>query len=347
MLRSLIALLLLCFAVPVLALPAGEVERTGDQVILRWTGLEGPVRISLLKNADDVSGKVVAQRLEGIEAAIIAPVRPRPYFLVRDAKGTELRLGERVLPLAGGMNFRDLGGYRTADGKSVAWGKIYRSAAMSDLTAADYSYIGGLGIGVVCDLRANDERLRQPVNWPRAVKPKVLVRDYNLDMGALAAMFGSGAITAERTRDAMTSFYKDLPLTFSEQYREMFAALLEGDTPLAFNCSAGKDRTGLAAALILTALGVPRETIIEDYLLSNRYYKPKPPKPGASPDPTAALLARMPPEVTQALMGVDRRYIEASFEAIDAKGGIGRFLKDDLALETNEIARLRSLYLKR
>lgn len=127
----------------------------------------------------------------------------------------------------------------------------------------------------------------------------------------------------------------------------MFAALLEGDTPLAFNCSAGKDRTGLAAALILTALGVPRETIIEDYLLSNRYYKPKPPKPGASPDPTAALLARMPPEVTQALMGVDRRYIEASFEAIDAKGGIGRFLKDDLALETNEIARLRSLYLKR
>jgi protein-tyrosine phosphatase len=357
MLRSLLALFLLVFAplvfaplvfaLPALALPSGTVVRTGDQVVIRWQDMAGPVRIIMLGAADERSGRVVARAADGGEAVIAAPVRPRPYFLLRDESGAELRLGERLLPLAGAMNVRDLGGYRSADGKPVAWGKLYRSAVMSGLSAADYRYIGALGIATVCDFRANDERMREPVNWPAGVKPKVLVRDYALDMGALAAMFSGGPVTGETTRAAMASFYEDLPFEFAGQYRAMFAAMLESDRPLAFNCSAGKDRTGMAAALILTALGVPRETVIADYLLSNLYYKPKPLKPGASPDPTAQLLARMPAEVTEALMGVDRRYIEASFAAIETKGGMDRYMRDELGLGAEEIARLRARYLER
>lgn len=347
MVRALLAFLLFVVAGPVVALPSGSVERTGDQVVIRWQEMDGPVRISMLKRADDGSGKVVVKEAEGGEAAVLAPVRPRPYFLLRDAKGQELRLGERLLPLAGGVNFRDLGGYRAADGTPVAWGKLYRSAVMSGLSAADYRYVGELGIATVCDFRANDERMREPVNWPKDVKPKVLVRDYALDMGALAAMFSGGQVTGETTRAAMATFYKDLPFEFAPQYREMFGELLERDRPLAFNCSAGKDRTGMAAALILTALGVPRETVIADYLLSNVYYKPKSPKPGASPDPTAQLLARMPAEVTQALMGVDRSYIEASFAAIEAKGGMDRYMREELGLDDGDLKRLRGRYLGR
>jgi protein-tyrosine phosphatase len=347
MLRSALALLLLLLALPAAALPSGDVERTGDQVVIRWQDMDGPVRITMLNEADDRTGRLLLKAVDGGEAAVLAPVRPRPYFLLRDAKGQELRLGERLLPLAGGVNFRDLGGYRTDGGLPVAWGKLYRSAEMSGLTAADYRYVGDLGVATVCDFRANDERMRDPVNWPKGVKPKVLIRDYNLDMGALAAMFSGGPVTGEATRVAMAGFYRDLPFEFAPQFREMFAQLLKGDQPLAFNCSAGKDRTGLAAALILITLGVPRETVIADYLLSNLYYKPKPPKAGASPDPTAQLLSRMPADVTQALMGVDRRYIDASLAAIEAKGGMDRYMREELGLSASDVARLRKLYLAR
>jgi protein-tyrosine phosphatase len=330
------------------ARPSGAVERAGDTVTLRWTALGDGVTIWQLPNADAAakSGKPLMRDARGGEAVVTVPISPRPYFLLRDKAGRELRLAERLLPLEGGVNFRDLGGYRTIDGKDVAWGKIYRSAVMSGLTAADYQYLGDLGIGAICDFRANDERAREPVNWPAGMNMKVLTRDYKLDMAPLMAVFGSGDISEDKTRAAMASFYGELPFTFAPQFKEMFGELLKGEAPLAFNCSAGKDRTGMAAALVLSALGVPRETVIEDYLLSNRYYKPKPPQPGAAPDPTMAMFARLPPDVIKALMGVDRRYIEASFAAIDAKGGMDRYLREDIGLGPNELARLRTLYLR-
>ena len=328
--------------------PSGTVERSGDEVTVQWNGFGDGVTIWQVPSADASlkAGKQVARRARSGEAVITAPASPRPYFVLRDNSGHELRLAERLLPLEGGVNFRDLGGYQTVDDKTTAWGKIYRSAVMSGLTAADYRYLGDLGIGAICDFRANDERRREPVNWPAGLNMKVLARDYKLDMAPLMAVFGGGDITEEKTRAAMEFFYGELPFTFAPQFKEMFGELLKGEVPLAFNCSAGKDRTGIAAMLVLSALGVPRETAIADYLLSNRYYKPKPPQPGAAPDPTLAMFARLPPDVIKALMGVDRRYIDASLTAIDAKGGMERYLREDLGLGPDELARLRKLYLR-
>lgn len=330
------------------ARPAGSVERAGDQITLAWSGLGDAVTIWQVPTAGAAprAGKQVASGVRGGKAVIAAPIGPRPYFVLRDGTGRELRLAERLLPLEGGVNFRDLGGYRTVDDKTVAWGKIYRSGVMSGLTAADYRYLGDLGIGAICDFRASDERTREPVNWPAGMNMKVLARDYKLDMAPLMAVFGGGDISEDKTRAAMESFYSELPFAFAPQFKEMFGELLKGEAPMAFNCSAGKDRTGMAAALVLSALGVPREAAIADYLLSNRYYKPQPPKPGATPDPTMAMFARLPPEVVKALMGVDRRYIEASFAAIDAKGGMERYLREDLGLGPAQLARLRALYLQ-
>ncbi|KAB7647453.1 tyrosine-protein phosphatase [Polymorphobacter fuscus] len=332
-----------------LARPTGSAERDGDKLTLRWTGLGDAVTVWQVPRGDALAkdGTVVGNAIRGSETVVVAAASPRPYFVVRDDKGHELRLAESLLPLEGGVNFRDLGGYRGAGGKPVAWGHIYRSAVMSGLTAADFRYLNDLGIGAVCDLRANEERDRDPVNWPAEMNMRVLVRDYKLDMAPLMTLFTSGGdVSAEKTRAAMTAVYADMPFSFASQYKEMFGELLKSDRPLAFNCSAGKDRTGLAAALVLSALGVPRETVIEDYLLSNRYYKPKPPKPGAAPDPTMAMFARLPPDVVQALMGVDRQYIEAAFAAIDAKGGMSRYLRENMGLGPAELTRLRSLYLQ-
>ena len=185
----------------------------------------------------------------------------------------------RVLPLQGGRNFRDLGGYRTADGRSVKWGLLYRSGQMHDLTAADYTYLQKRGIRTVCDFRDTGERTREPTLWPAGQRPKVLSDDYTLDVSAMKLPGDPAGWTREQVVTAMTATYPQLLDQFNGQYARMFAELLAGDVPLAFHCTAGKDRTGVAAALLLTALGVPRTTVVEDYLLSNQHMAPMPAHP--------------------------------------------------------------------
>ena len=320
--------------------------RSNGTVSLSWTGLSGPVDIWQLPNAGAPreSGRKVLSGSVGNGATIPVAAWPRPYFLLRDSKGREIRIAERVLPLDGGSNFRDLGGYRTTDGAPVAWGRLYRSAVMAGLTPDDFQRLGALGIETVCDFRSTDERQRDPVTWPAGVQPTVLATDYGLDMGAIAALFRSGPVTADKTKAAMEGFYAEMPFTFAEQYARMMRQLVDGKAPLAFNCSAGKDRTGLAAALLLTALGVPYETAVTDYLLSNETYRPRPPVAGGD-DPTARMFASMPKDALQALMGVDRRYLDASFKAIEARGGMDRYLADQLKLSPADLDTLRKRYL--
>lgn len=140
---------------------------------------------------------------------------------------------------------------------------------MDGLTAADYRTLEARGIRVVCDFRDTQERAGEPVAWPEPGAPRVLSDDYELDRHFFPPG-DSKSWTAEQARVAMAASYPRMLVQFNGQYRRMFSELLAGHAPLAFNCTAGKDRTGLAAALLLTALGVPRATVIEDYLLTNR-----------------------------------------------------------------------------
>lgn len=250
----------------------------------------------------------------------------------------------RILPLQGGQNFRDLGGYRTRDGRAVRWGILFRSGAMNELTPADFTYLGHLGIRTVCDFRSSEERKAAPVHWPGGVSPKVLADDYKMNMRGFD-FSKAGSWTGEQARAAMASSYPQILEAFSSQYRRMFQQLLAGNVPLAFNCSAGKDRTGIAAALILTALDVPRETVIQDYLLSNHYFDPA--KATTVNDPGFSAWKKLPPPVLQAIMGVDRSYIEAIFRVIDAyPGGSAAYLRDKFGLDRAALAKLRQRYLE-
>lgn len=249
----------------------------------------------------------------------------------------------RVLPLEGGQNFRDLGGYRTADGRTVKWGVLFRSGSMHFLTPGDYAYLGKLGIRTVCDFRDTRERTTEPALWPAGKAPHILADDYRLDSSAIGT-FGPGQTpTAASARATMTALYPRLLEQFNGQYRRMFAQLLAGHAPLAFNCTAGKDRTGVAAALLLTALGVPRQTIIEDYLLSNRYFDPA--KVVRSDDQASQAWKQLPPEVLRAYMAADPSYITAVLDVIDAHpGGAKGYLKTQLGLGPSELATLRRRY---
>ncbi|MEG3166277.1 tyrosine-protein phosphatase [Sphingomonas sp. PB2P19] len=249
---------------------------------------------------------------------------------------------QRLLPLQGGQNFRDLGGYRTVGGRTVRWGLLYRSGSMHNLTVADYGYLGKLGIRAVCDFRAREERQVEPTNWPAGKSPRMLADDYSMrTMGG--GNFDLTKITPEQAKGALAAMYPSILTQFNGQYRRMFAELLSGNAPLAFNCSAGKDRTGIAAALLLTALGVPRETVIEDYLLSNRYYHPE--RAGPSADQGANPWRNISPAVMRSLSGVNRDAIEAVFKITDRHaGGTAGYLRDELGLGAPEIASLRRMY---
>jgi protein-tyrosine phosphatase len=250
----------------------------------------------------------------------------------------------RLLPLEGGQNFRDLGGYRTRDGRMVRWGVLYRSGSMHGLTAADFATLQKLGIRTVCDFRSTDERKAEPVGWPAGHAPTVFADDYKLDMAGLDFRT-AGSWTGAEARQHMADIYPRMLDQFNGQYRRMFAQLLAGNVPLAFNCSAGKDRTGIAAALLLTALDVPRETVIEDYLLSNRYLDPKKAAAGAS---AWQALNQLPQPVLQAMMGVDRSYIEGVFRVIDAHaGGAEGYLRDAFGLSRGDLVKLRQRYTMR
>jgi protein-tyrosine phosphatase len=264
----------------------------------------------------------------------------RPYLLLQTESGAKLRVAERVLALEGGQNFRDLGGYRTVDGRRVRWGMLFRSGTMHGLTSRDYAVLGQLGIRVSCDFRTTDERAKEPTRWAGTSPPRRIEHDYALDN---ARELGDPALTADRARTILTRLYADLPFRLAPVYREMFGALRQGDVPLAFNCSAGKDRTGIAAALLLTALGVPRETIVEDYLLSNAYYQPH--RHATSPDDAnSRWMEALPEDVRSVVMGVERRYLDASFAAIESRyGSVDAYLVHEMRLDAHGRARLRAL----
>lgn len=240
----------------------------------------------------------------------------------------------RVLPLQGGRNFRDLGGYATEDGRRVRWGRLYRSGTMAQLTQADCEYLAGLGIRLICDLRTTGEREAAPIPW-RDSAPAYWSRDYSMSFGDLRDLIKAGLPTAEQVRQTMQAGYRHLPFEQAPAYRELFKRLAAGELPLVFNCTAGKDRTGIVAALILNVLGVPRDTILEDYVLTNELLSGH----RFSAD---GPLGHLSPEVIRSIMGSDPEYLRTAFAVIEERHGcIEHYLRDVLDIDAQELSAIR------
>ncbi|NDU79177.1 protein-tyrosine-phosphatase, partial [Actinomadura sp. DSM 109109] len=142
--------------------------------------------------------------------------------------------------------------------------------------------------------------------------------------------------TAATVKAVMTVSYPRMLTQFNGQYRRMFLELLAGRVPLAFNCSAGKDRTGIAAALLLTALGVPHNTVVADYLLTNRYFDTQ--KIVRGQNPNAGGFAELPPDVLRAYMAADSDYIEAALKMIESHtGGAEGYFRDELGISHTDL----------
>jgi protein-tyrosine phosphatase len=331
----------------------GAATRVGQAVRLDWNAKTKPTSVYVASNpgASTRGMRQVKANVVGGAFEAPAPVTPRPYFLLTEKGGRQTRVAERLLPLEGGRNFRDLGGYRGAGGRQVAWGKIYRSGVMSGLTNADFDYLSALGVKVICDLRSPQERASEPTPFLANGKAKVVAFDYDMNpsMAKLAT-----ATTRAQAIDVFAEAYGLFLETLTPHYTDLFARLVANEGPLALNCSAGKDRTGVGSALILSVLGVPRETIIADYALTQVYVPPSYYKKqfagghnnsGVNAQQAQAM-ARMPPEVLDVILGSDPAVMRQALAAVDAKhGGPVALAKARFGLTDRKIARLRAIYL--
>jgi len=187
-------------------------------------------------------------------------------------------MSERILDIDGVLNFRDLGGYLSSDGRSVRWGVLYRSAQLDRLSSRGVNELANLGIKTVVDLRFSDEIQLYPtmreaipgaemLSWHEELAEDTSQRS---DLMKRSWRDSLASNDPKQVRDAMRLNYPQKLYTHRAIYRKLLQRLSEGHTPLLFHCAAGKDRTGVAAALILSLLGVSDELIVEDYMLTQK-----------------------------------------------------------------------------
>ncbi|HWI47949.1 MAG TPA: tyrosine-protein phosphatase [Rummeliibacillus sp.] len=245
------------------------------------------------------------------------------------------------------MNFRDMGGYKTEDGRRVKKGIFYRSGDLSKMTDNDKAVFETLGIRTIFDYRDHGEAKAKPdpefinvVNIRLPAKgnvgfemPTVTLKDID-NREFLQKIKG----------DIFTEMYSQMAFN-NPSYQKLMEIVQEPDQlGLLHHCAAGKDRTGVGGALILLALGIPRDTILVDYLLTNDYMKPM-------RDAMIPILSQHlnEQEIQQFgdIMSAKESYLQAVFQAIDQNyGDTDRYLEDEFGLDFSKRQRLQHYYLE-
>ncbi|QES48744.1 protein-tyrosine-phosphatase [Streptomyces venezuelae] len=299
----------------------------GSSYTLKWKA-QGAKRVAVKAN-----GKVVAKGGATGEAVVTGlPAADRQWFDFDADRGAGLRLADRLVKLDGAVNFRDAGGYRTANGQWVKMGEVYRSDALDKLTENDLAKLRRLRIETVFDLRMADERAKDPDKVPAGARYVVA------DVFAGSGSFQTLPKTPDEAVKAMVDAEK--AMVSGEGGKKAYSQVFDGvrrdhSRAVLFHCTAGKDRTGWADAALLTALGVPQETVMADYLASNDYRK-------AAND---AILDHLPPQqaaVYKPLLDVRPEYLNSGYDEVKAAyGTFDRYLEDGLGIDARELKRLK------
>jgi len=256
----------------------------------------------------------------------------RIYFMLKTESETRI-LSDRHLPMEGGYNFRDLGGFRTKEGRYTKWGKLFRADELSNLSQNDLKYLTSIPITSVIDFRAQAEARRSPDRLPPTVQ-------FTYPIAITPGNLSTEGVQANLLKTNIDSHMKHMNrLLVSDPacvraFRIFFAIVQNNlSAPLIFHCSAGKDRAGMAAALVLFSLGVDEETVMEDYLTSKIYLS----------DKYDAFIAKYPR--AESIFTVKRMFLQAGINQIKREhGSIINFLTKVLKVD---IVRMRRLYLEK
>ncbi len=239
----------------------------------------------------------------------------------------------RIVPLQGGSNFRDLGGYATAQGRKVKHGAVFRSAHLGTLTDLDRTALARLSVRTIVDLRGVEEAAETP-HRVDGVGCRIVGAHIEPGVGEkIRGAVADGSANPHLMMQFLTDHYRDYPRRCAPGFRTLFGTLTDGThRPLVFHCTAGKDRTGFASALLLTLLGVPWETVMEDYLRTNDLWTGHVGRyPELDIDTRAAIVEARTP------------YLEAAFEVVRADYGSPEAFADKaLGLDRAGVERLRS-----
>jgi len=272
------------FLVPEQPLQRPAVDRLGESSIrIRWPESFSSGSVVIYRGIDPffINRTIPLAVVDG-QSVILTDAddpnikgRQRLYFeLVPASGGASIVTAERRLPLACCDNFRDLGGYETRDGRAVRWNRLYRTSELSKLTRSDLEYLSQFDVKLVCDFRSDRERTARP---DRTIDnaPEILdlpIDQEGVDPDSLRAKIRTGGLVALGLEQTMRDAYRAFVTDYSAEWTAMFERLVrEENLPTVVHCTAGKDRTGFASAVVLLALGVSEEIVFEDYLSTNYY----------------------------------------------------------------------------
>lgn len=262
----------------------------------------------------------------------VVPIDPSAWIIQPEGD-----ISKRLIPLTSVANIRDLGGYRTLDGRTVRWRRVYRSGELSRLSQEDMAALERLGIRLVCDLRDSREVKSRPDRLPpgaRSLHCPVYEREFTR---AITPIF---LFKRHELGNTLGRGYTDWLEIGAEAYGRLFKALADpGNLPLLFHCTAGKDRAGIGVAILLALLGVPEETIVADYSLSNLAFDHlyadflvdnRTDKLGIAGEEVKIMLAANPAWIKSTLKHLHEKY-----------GGAEAYLKNTAGLSQGQIEAIR------
>ena len=250
----------------------------------------------------------------------------------------------RKLSMDGSYNTRELGGYKTADGKSVKWGVLFRSDKLSDISLEDQKYLKNLGIQRIVDFRSKAEKTEDPDKIPDGVAYIEMPIEVDGAMRTKIEAILKGEIN-RNVKDFLIEANEEFIKNYSHIYSKFLKDLAKEQKPTMFHCTAGKDRAGFAAAITLIAIGVSKEDAINDYMKTNEYTAERIDEMISKIELMS--LYQTDGEFLRPLLGVEREYLEAAFKAAENEyGSIENYIRSGLNISEKEIQQLRSFLLE-
>lgn len=324
-----------------------EENNVGNSII-KWETtprLQGSVKVYASTNPEFIA-EVNPVAMANIEAQRITVINHDPkqryYYKLVFNERHRVKTAPRNIIVPGIQNFRDLGGYPSHETRrDVRWGMLYRSARIDSLTICSEKELKNIGIKTIIDLRAPQEKVnKQPLNASfKSVSIPIETRMLRYILHDIQAQ----KIKSDTLYRLVEQMNREMITKYTSEYRRIFDVLLEEDNyPVVFHCDSGKGRTGVVSALVLAALGVNQDLIVEDYRLSNRYFD----IPSASQE--AYHLPSRSQEAITTFYSAKEEFLNASYKEINRRyGDIDLYLQKGVGLSKEEIKKLQSILLEK